>query len=121
MVSEEGIEKALEDIEALKEGLAELTTDHAAVVKQLRKELLDLQQLIAALKINTDVGVFCDIMDTQLCSNANYATMRTQIVTDAAVAKSRILTSNSPFALLSDFRDKWKKKLLDSGANVIDF
>ncbi len=121
MVSEEGIEKALEDIETLKKGLAELTTDHATVVKQLRQQLLDLQQLATALKINADVDSFCNIMDTQLCNQSGYATMRVQIITDAAVIKQKIITSSSPFTLLNDFHEKWEKKLLDSGAQVISY
>jgi len=121
MVSEEGIDKALEDIETLKQQLKELKTDHAAVVKQLKQQLLDLQRLFVALKINADVGSFCNIMDTQLCNNACYATIRTQVITDAAVAKQQANTSNSPFTLLHNFHEKWEKELLKLGVQVISF
>lgn len=121
MVSQEGIEKALEDVETLKKELAELKTDHVAVVKQLRQQLLDLQRLVAGSKVNADTVNFCDIMDTQLSKKAGYSTMRTQIITDAAVVKQKIMTSSSPLNLLNDFYQKWTKRLLDLGADMVTY
>ncbi len=119
MVSEEGIEKALEDIETLKKGLAKLTINHVAVVKQLRQQLLDLQQDVSALKINSDVNILSSILDDSELQNK--LTLKAQLIADASTAKAKILNSANPANLANEFKRKWDETLRKLGVDFISF
>lgn len=118
MVSEEGIEKALEDIETLKKELNELKIDHVAVIKQLRQEILKLKMLAAASKINSDAQTCSDIIKHQFPNKKN---LTTQILTDAATAKAKLESSANPIHFAAEFHNKWCKILDGMGANTVEY
>ncbi len=117
MVSEEGVKKALEDIEALKRDLSQLKTEHAAVVKQLKQETLNLKRLEAALKINADSATFCEIVDRQM---PHKQLIRIEVLADASSARAKLLSSTKPSNISEEFSTKWKNTLLDLGADLMN-
>jgi hypothetical protein len=100
MVSQEGIEKALDDIENLK------------------KELKELQQHISGMKINSDSHSIEDIINAQF---PNKHTLKTQMLTDATRAKSQIEVSSEPWVIVKEFHDKWENELEHLGADFINY
>jgi sulfur relay (sulfurtransferase) DsrC/TusE family protein len=118
MVSEEGIEKALEDIEVLKKELGELKTDHVEVVKQLREEITYLSQFTCGMKINADVRTIHNIINGQFSGKS---TLVTQLFADAAAAKTEVYNSQHPYEIEKEFHDKWTTKLEKMGAKIIIF
>jgi hypothetical protein len=118
MISDEGIEKALEDIETLKKELRELKTDYTAVVQQTRKLILELQQIVTVLKINNDSENICTIV-LQTPKIPNKQTVQTQVITEASVAKQKIITSSEPIKILDEFKQKWIKFLRGYDADFV--
>jgi deoxyribodipyrimidine photolyase len=118
MVSEEGIEKALEDIETLKKELSELKKDHVAVTQQFREAVTELRQFTCDIKINADVRAIHSIINNQFSEKS---TLTTQLFADAAAAKTQVGNSRTPYKIEEEFHDKWITKLEKLGAKVIHF
>lgn len=105
-------------IKLIKRELQQLKVAHDAVANQHAQALLELQRIVAALKVNSDVDMFTSVIDSQL---HNKSTMRTQVITEAAAIKSQILASNKPNALAIGFYQKWEKAFRDLGADFITY
>ncbi len=120
MITNEGMEKAIEDIEALKKGLRELKTDYVTVIKELRRSILGLQQIVSLLKINSDSNDFCQIIvDTPKIHNKQ--TVQTQVLTEASAIKQKIIRANNPDKLVSEYREKWTNFLRSYGTDFVTY
>jgi len=117
VVSDEGVKKALEDIKTLKQDLSQLKSEHAAVLKQLKQETLNLKRLEAALKINANSSTFCEIVDRQM---PHKQLIRIDVLADAANARTKILSATKPASISDEFFTKWKNTLLDLGADLMN-
>lgn len=105
-------------IRLIKRELQQLKVAHDAVANQQAQAILDLQRIVAGLKVNSDVATNISIIDNQF---RNKSTMRTQVITEAAAVKSQIQTSNKPMVLAIGFYEKWNKAFRDLGADFISY
>jgi len=80
--------------------------------------LLELQQILVALNINSLVNNLGNIINNQLPNRSN---LITQLIADATKAKQQTEQSEEPFEIMREFKDKWFKKVEDLGAKVINF
>jgi len=120
MISNERMEKAIEDIEALKKELGELKTDHAAVIKELRRSILGLQQIVSLLKINSDANDFCRII-TDTPKIQDKQSVQTQVLAEASAIKQKIIRANNPNKMVSEYREKWTNFLRSHGADFVTY
>ncbi len=98
--------------------LQQLKVAHDAVANKHAQMLLVIQRTMAAWEINSNVQTYSDIIFSQLSRRTE---LSTQLVADAANAKSQILTSNEPFDIGTNFKNKWSDILEKSGAKIITF
>ena len=105
-------------VKLLKQEIRKLKNAHDVAANQLAQTLLELQRIVAGIKVNSDVANFTSIIDSQF---PNKSTMRTQVLTEAVAIKSQIQTSKKPIALTAEFYNKWEKTLYDLGADFISY
>lgn len=108
MISEEGIEKALEDIELLKK---ENESTHKEL-KQAYDALLTTQRCIAYLQVRV-------IHNESLSHKESYTKNFAQFASEASGAMVKIGTSNVPLSISEAFERKRWKDLESSGAKTI--
>lgn len=87
-------------------------------LQKLNRTILLIQQLVASLKINADTDNFHSILTTELPKKNHLVT---QLFTDAATAKARITSSNTPLNIAVEFFDNWAEILKKSGAKMITY
>jgi len=104
-------------LDHLDERITKLSDELTAITNQQAKGLLEVAQLTAAFEINSAVGDLRNIIDYQL-SDSN--TLITQLVVDASNAKSKAMASKKPYSTVTEFKNKWKKRLLELGADIIE-
>ncbi len=105
-------------ISSVKKELRQLKVAHDAIAGEHTQTLLELQRMVAILKVISDVDFICSVIDSQLHGNA---TMRSQVIADASAIKAQITTSNNPIHLSANFNKKWMKTLRNLGAEIISY
>lgn len=104
-------------IKSVSREIKELKTSQDSVAKQISKSLLDLQRIVVALKINSDVDTISSVIDYQIKKES----LKTQLIAEAAALKSKIMTSDDPYNLGADFLHKWEQTLRGLGADMVRY
>jgi len=106
-------------LKLIKGELKQLKQAHDAVANQHSQILLETQQLVAALKIDNLVNTGCSIIEDMDYSQKS--NLHTQMIADAASAKSKIINSPNPYGITNAFKDKWIQILQGLGGGGITF
>lgn len=114
MISEERLEKALDDIETLEKELKEIKEAHS----RNKSDLLELVRIVATIKISTDANSIVTVLDNQLPDNDE---LRTQLFVDAGSYKVQALNSDHPIKRATEFREKWTNTLRGLGFDMVLF
>ena len=123
-MAEDRVDPAYEYIDGkvklLNRKIRQLKEAHDAVTAQNRADLLDLQRVVAYLKVNSDTAAMCDIIRTET-NLRNRESLRTELLAQASAVKANIKTSDNPLTLSGQFTAKWSKRLTDLGADFVTY
>ena len=117
MISQEGLEKALEDIEDLKKKVNALTEDLLVDTAELRKQIkeiaqnfkkekLELNRSLATMRLDQQITAIISILE----GNNSSSTLIQQAQTDATKARTEIFHSDDPYELVNNFISTWKER-----------
>jgi hypothetical protein len=117
MISDEGLEKALQDIEDLKKRVNALTEDLLVDTSALKKQLSELTQAVqiqgleltrslAAIRLDEQL----DAVNSILGSNNASTALRQQAQLDATKCRTEIFHSDSPYGLVNEFIRTWQER-----------
>ena len=126
MISEEGLEKALQDIEDLKKKVNALTADLLVDYSDLKRQISEftksaegktayLTQYVASLRLDEQAS----IVQTLLHRNKASSVMVEQANSDATKTRAEIFHSEVPLDLVSDFIGRWKDRFTQAGFEFI--
>jgi chromosome segregation ATPase len=102
----------------LDERITKISDELTTAANQQTQALLLLQRSIAALRIDSLVHNSREIIEQELPNDSH---LFTQLLTDASSAKGKLTTSNNPWEIAIQFKDKWEKLLHELGANTISY
>lgn len=109
-------------IKSVRKEIRQLTEAQRAISEDVMKQLLELQQVVSGLKVNSDVDIYSTIINHQLQRKGH--SLIPQLLTDAATAKANIrnsTTSKDAWQIVLNFKNKWSKSLKDLGAELISY
>ncbi|ADJ26546.1 SMC domain-containing protein [Dehalogenimonas lykanthroporepellens BL-DC-9] len=107
MISNEGLEKALEDIEELKKTVNSLTEDLLVDTSELKAQILELSREVAGLRLNEQHSYLNGILTFNKAPRA----LLNQASTDATRLSEEIKHSNNPNECVTEFISTWRDKL----------